>query len=163
VSPVRSAYVPGTIGVRVEASTEAAVVAVWARSETASDMCSVPVKEPGGNPVIDEPGSRPTSPLMVVDPVFVTVVAPSTAKDVALLRFTAAVAAIAEGVANAAKVRKAMPVTTRTLKERRRPRGDLLRRKRRVGVVDLREWCCEDPAVVDIVSFPKIAMVHQWE
>src|ERR1700691_4005941 len=130
------------MGVRVEASTEAAVVAVWARTEPASDMCSVPVSERGGKPVIDEPGSRPTSPVMVVEPVFVTVVAPSTAKDVALLRLTAAVAAIAEGVANAANVRKAMPVTTRALKERRRPRGDLAcRRTRRVGVIDLRECC----------------------
>ena len=143
------------MGVRVEASTEAAVVAVCASRETASEMCSVPVKEPGGNPVIDEPGSRPTSPVMVVEPVFVTVVAPSTAKDVALLRLTAAVAAIAEGVANAANVRKAMPVTTRALKERRRPRGDLVcRRTRGDGAIDLREWYCEDPAV-DILVLPK--------
>src|ERR1700722_4259916 len=114
------------MGVRVEASTEAAVVAVCASRETASEMCSVPVKEPGGNPVIDEPGSRPTSPVIVVDPVFVTVVAPSTANDDALLRLTAAVAAIAEGVPKTANVRKAMPVTIRVLKVRRRPWGAAL-------------------------------------
>jgi hypothetical protein len=47
----------------------------------------------GGKPVIAEPGLTPTSPVMVDDPVFVTVVPASTAKGVALPRPTVAWAA----------------------------------------------------------------------
>jgi hypothetical protein len=56
------------------------------------------------------------------------------------------VAAIAEGVAKAANVRKAMPVTIKVLKLRRRPRGASLRP---------RWWGCEETAVVDTMVLPK--------
>src|SRR5450432_1413716 len=39
-----------------------------------------PVTVPGGNPVTEEPGLTPRSPVITVGPVFVTVEAPSTAK-----------------------------------------------------------------------------------
>src|SRR5271157_2787534 len=40
----------------------------------------VPLTLPGGKPVIEVPGERPRSPVMVVGPVLVTVEAPRTAK-----------------------------------------------------------------------------------
>jgi hypothetical protein len=45
-------------------------------------MCCVPpLIIPGGKPVIEAPGYTPTSPVIVVEPVFVTVDPANTAKD----------------------------------------------------------------------------------
>ena len=70
----------------------ALVASVCARPASVSAMCTVPgtttVPNPGGlekvKPVTELPGESPRSPLMTVAPVFVTVVAPSTAKLAAL-------------------------------------------------------------------------------
>ena len=48
----------------------------------------VPITVPGGNPVTAEPGLTPTSPVMVVFPVLVTVVPAKTAKFAAFPRST---------------------------------------------------------------------------
>src|SRR3546814_12685465 len=50
----------------------------------------VPLTMPGppSKPVIELPGDRPTSPLTIVGPVFVTVLAPSTPYEAAVPRLT---------------------------------------------------------------------------
>ncbi len=56
-------------------------MAFWACNATASAAWIVPpTTVPGGKPVIAVPGLTPRSPTRTVGPVFVTVVAPSTAK-----------------------------------------------------------------------------------
>src|SRR4030081_691838 len=56
----------------------------------------VPFTSPGGNPVTDVPGLSPTSPLMVVAPVFVTVDPARTAKLAAVPRGTGVAALAAQ-------------------------------------------------------------------
>jgi hypothetical protein len=56
------------------------VEAVCAFDAAVSAWCSVPLRVIVPRPVIEEPGERPRSPLRVVASVFVTVVAPKTAK-----------------------------------------------------------------------------------
>ena len=68
------------------------------------------------------PGERPMSPLTVVDPVLVIVLPASIAYDEAVPRSTVAVAAMADGTATVAKVRKAIPVTSNVAKDIRTDR-----------------------------------------
>ncbi len=67
------------------------------------------------------------SPLTVVGPVLVMVLPASTAYDEAVPRFTVAVEAMAACVPTVAKVRKATPVTSTVLNERRKDRRVLER------------------------------------
>jgi hypothetical protein len=66
-------------GVSPEATPKAAVEEVCAANDAASAAPVVPDARPGGNPVMDVPGDRPTSPVMTLEPVLVTVVPASTA------------------------------------------------------------------------------------
>lgn len=72
----------------------AVVRSFWACAATASAECITPfVMTPGGNPVIAVPGLTPTSPLMALGPVLVTVEPANTAKLPAVPRSTGPVAA----------------------------------------------------------------------
>src|SRR3546814_15142841 len=58
----------------------------------------VPLTMPGppSKPVIELPGDRPTSPLTIVGPGFVTVLAPSTPYEAAVPRLTGPTRTVAE-------------------------------------------------------------------
>jgi hypothetical protein len=62
---------------------------------------------PGGNPVTDVPGETPTSPVMALTPVFVTVEPPRTAKVLELPRD------IWPDAGEDARTRAAIPMTAR--------------------------------------------------
>jgi hypothetical protein len=66
---------------------------------------------------MEVPGERPMSPLIVLDPVLVIVLPASIAYDEAVPRSTVAVAAMADGMATEARVRKAIPVTSTVAKD----------------------------------------------
>ncbi len=67
------------------AFVEAAVASPRAVAAGPSVMCIVPsVTVPGGNPVTDDPGLTPRLPCTMLDPVFVTALAPSTANVLAV-------------------------------------------------------------------------------
>src|SRR6185437_10094749 len=89
----------GPVDGAMDAWLYAVVKSAWAPAATASVTCSVPFTMPGGNPVTEEPGLRPRSPLlMTLRPVLVTVVPARTPKLPAVPRPTGAVAATADGV-----------------------------------------------------------------
>ena len=88
------------VGLRPAASLYAVVKSAWAVPATASALCMVPlVTLPGGNPVTALPGLTPRFPLMMLGPMFVTVVPARTPKLPAVPRPTGAVAATAGCVA----------------------------------------------------------------
>src|SRR3546814_14147957 len=62
----------------------------WAWAAAAFVWLMVPLTMPGppSKPVIELPGDRPTSPLTIVGPVFVPVLAPSTPYEAAVPRLT---------------------------------------------------------------------------
>src|SRR6202453_4683896 len=74
------------------ASLYAAVKSSLARRAMRSSMYTCPWITPGGKPVIALPGEIPTSPTILVGPVFVTVEPARIAKRAALRRSTNAVA-----------------------------------------------------------------------
>jgi hypothetical protein len=90
------------VGLRPAASLYAVVKSASAPFATVPGpvaVYTVPVTAPGGNPVTAVPGYTPRSPLMMLGPVFVTVVPARTPKLPAVPRPTGAVAATAGCVA----------------------------------------------------------------
>ena len=101
------------------------------------------------------------SPPTVVNPVLVIVLPASIAYDDAVPRSTVAVAAMADGMATAAKVRKAIPVTSNVAKDNLKDRRAFGRRGFCFGSrPEFEEECFVGGAEVDMMSFPKIAMLH---
>src|SRR5579863_6446598 len=80
------------LSVRPIASLYAVVKSSLACRAMPSSTCTFPWITPGGKPVIALPGEIPTSPTILVGPVFVTVEPARTAKRAALRRSTEAVA-----------------------------------------------------------------------
>lgn len=89
----------------------AAVTSLWACWATASPGWIEPVRVPGGNPVIADPGLTPTSPITWVAPVFVTVLPESTPKLAAVPRL-GRVAASAGAASSTSMGRNRAKVTT---------------------------------------------------
>ncbi len=79
----------GAVGVCAAAALYAVVRSDCAWAARALVICMLPfTTTPGGKPVTEVPGLKPRSPLMTLLPVFVTVVAPRTAKLLAVPRST---------------------------------------------------------------------------
>jgi len=88
--PPRSCPVRSLVGGKATAALYAFNASAWAAAAAEVPACMFPLSMPGGNPVIAVPGETPRSPLMIVIPVLVTVVAPRTPKVAADPRLSCA-------------------------------------------------------------------------